>query len=313
MKNKPLKKEKNSSTFWTIAAIIFLRIFIVEPFRIPSESMVPTLLIGDHLFVAKSAYDINLGVPFTSINKSIVKISDPKRGDVLVFKRPDPTGKARMGGKNFIKRVMAIPGDRVSVSEGRPIINGKHFSKVEVNYENFKERLPAYKHSSYSNIYEEEIPDARHNPHWMRREGLDDYKEHLPALKARYESYFNKDCVPMGRAEFLRSDSNLSGVEKSLQYSIATSETCEFVVPDGHYFVMGDNRDNSSDGRIFGLVPRNLVKGRALFIWLSVPQKYDGQLMKENPLKVMLVDFIPGLFRMLKNKDYRDRIGRVIR
>lgn len=100
--------------FWTIAFIVFLRVYILEPYVIPSESMVPTLLVGDHVFVARGAYDFK--VPLT--NKSLVKVSDPKRGDVVVFDYP--VLDSPDAGKFFVKRVIGLPGDRIEIKRGVP-------------------------------------------------------------------------------------------------------------------------------------------------------------------------------------------------
>src|SRR5688500_1115290 len=109
------KKTERVSLALTIVLILFLRAFVAEPFKIPSGSMIPTLLIGDHLFVAKSSYDMRL--PFTNI--PLLRVSDPKRGDVTVFEYPNHEQEPGKGGQYYIKRIIGIPGDRIAVKGGR--------------------------------------------------------------------------------------------------------------------------------------------------------------------------------------------------
>lgn len=115
-----LKKEVYS-LFWVLAGILFLRTFVFEPFQIPTGSMIPTLEVGDHLLVAKSAYDFK--VPFTQ--KSILTVSDPKAGDVIVFEYPNYENDPRKKNVFYIKRVVGIPGDIVSLNQSKITINSK--------------------------------------------------------------------------------------------------------------------------------------------------------------------------------------------
>jgi len=171
-----------------------IRPFIVEAFQIPSKSMYPTLLVGDHLFVDK-------------LHRT------PRRGDVVVFRfPPDPPA-------DYVKRVVALPGDVVAIADGKLAING-----VELPLERFQEDCP--KGADGFTAYEDGIPCV------LSREVLDGRK-----------------------------------------YTIAPQAVLQpfgpLVVPPGHVFVLGDNRDNSSDSRVFGPVPLETVKGVVLFIWWS--------------------------------------------
>lgn len=212
--------EYGASFFPIILAVFTLRSFLVEPFKIPSGSMIPTLLVGDFILVNKFTYGIRLPV----INKKIIDIDSPKRGDVVVFRYPpDPS-------LDYIKRVVGLPGDRISYIDKKLLINGQE----------------------------------------VRRKKLDDY---LDPDKMYYTPRFVESLGKVDHSILLDPES--SGAVRPIvdfpyrdncQYSIA-GISC--TVPDGYYFVMGDNRDNSQDSRYWGFVPdRNLV-GKAFFIWFN--------------------------------------------
>lgn len=221
MLKQPTWVEYSGSFFPVIALVFFLRSFLFEPFKIPSSSMVPTLVIGDLILVNKFTYGIRLPV----INKKVVELNQPQRGDVMVFKYPkDPS-------LDYIKRVVGVPGDRVVYRNKRLSINGK-----ELTYQ----ALPDYldeEHLTYSRQFSETLGGVTHKI-------LND--DQAPAYVP------NPDMFPSREA----CSYNLEGF------------AC--TVPAGHYFVMGDNRDNSLDSRYWGFVPDENVVGKAFFVWMNL-------------------------------------------
>ena len=191
-----------------LGLVLLLRSFVVEPFQIPSRSMLPTLKVGDFILVSKSTYGIRLPV----LRTKLVDISSPKRGDVMVFFPPHED-------RYFIKRVVGLPGDKVQVLNGVLYVNGEQMEQV---------------------LMPEEATSAR--------------------------------SVVMTE--------NLVGSQHLIQKRISPtrlSQSYTSMVPDGHYFMMGDNRDNSSDSRVWGPVPEERIVGKAFARWmfwnnfLSVP------------------------------------------
>jgi signal peptidase I len=209
--------------FPVILAVFLLRSFLFEPFKIPSGSMIPTLLVGDLILVNKYHYGIRLPV----INKKIIANHDPQRGDVMVFRFPrDPS-------IDYIKRVVGIPGDEVSFRNQRLSINGKEVPLEAVP-------PPGY--------YDED--SLRYYPEF--KEKLGDV-EHPILLNPQAQRMFAPDGYPFPFRENCR-------------YS-PEGVTCK--VPPGHYFMMGDNRDNSEDSRYWGFVPDENIVGKAFFVWMN--------------------------------------------
>ena len=213
-----LDGERESGVMWetvrswgvAILVVIAIRLFVFEPFKIPSGSMVPTLLIGDHVVVSKYSYGIWLPL----IHKEIVDLGDPERGDVIVFRYPK---NERL---NYIKRVVAIPGDTVEVSWNKVTLNG------------------------------EELVTS------VSSDG--------PQL-----TYLDENCYPRTMRHF---DEDLIGVNHDIltrSLGGGTLQQTKITIPEGHVFVMGDNRDNSEDSRAWGLVKYSQIKGKAHFIWMS--------------------------------------------
>ncbi|MGH8494896.1 MAG: signal peptidase I [Gammaproteobacteria bacterium] len=191
------------SFFPIILIVLIVRSFLYEPFRIPSSSMVPTLLIGDFIFVNKFTYGLRLPV----VNTKVVSLGEPERGDVVVFRLPsDPS-------VNFIKRVIGLPGDRVRYYNKQLYVNGRPIES-EVN-----------------GPYEGPGPGGA-------RVGV----EHLDGVEHQIL------VVPHGY-----------------------SPNGEYEVPEGHYFVMGDNRGNSHDSRFsdVGYIPEENLVGKAVRIWMN--------------------------------------------
>lgn len=209
------------ASFFPVILIVFgLRSFLVEPFKIPSGSMIPTLLVGDFILVNKFAYGIRLPV----IDKKIIEVGEPHRGDVMVFRYPeDPS-------LDYIKRVVGLPGDRVEYIDKQLRINGEPVKSEAAGDYLHPDRL------YYSPRYLETLGGVRHSI-LLERDA--------PAFVPRVLDYpFRDNCT-------------------------YTSAGVRCTVPPGHYFVMGDNRDASSDSRVWGFVPERNIVGKAFFIWFN--------------------------------------------
>jgi signal peptidase I len=207
--------------FPVIVGVFVLRSFLFEPFKIPSGSMVPTLLVGDLILVNKFDYGVRLPV----LNKKVIANNDPQRGDVMVFRYPpDPR-------LDYIKRVVGVPGDEVAYLNQKLTLNGQ---PVPVK--------------ALGEFYDED--SLRYAPQFSEKLGE---KDHRILVDPRRSSFFGMDSPRFPFAENCR-------------YS-AEGVTCK--VPAGHYFVMGDNRDNSQDSRYWGFVPDQNLVGRAFFVWMN--------------------------------------------
>lgn len=217
---EPLWVEWGASFFPVILIVFVLRSFLFEPFKIPSGSMIPTLLVGDFILVNKFAYGIRLPV----INTKVIEVGNPQRGDVMVFRYPeDPS-------LDYIKRVVGLPGDTVSYQNKHLTINGQAIPEEKVADYLHPERL------YYSEQYVEKLGNVEHKL-------LND--SDAPAFIPDASRFpYRENCTY-----------NASGV------------VC--TVPQGHYFMMGDNRDNSRDSRAWGFVPEQNIVGKAFFIWLN--------------------------------------------
>jgi signal peptidase I len=226
-------------SFFPVALVVLLlRSFVFEPFRIPSDSMMPTLLDGDFIIVNKYAYGLRLPV----INRKFLAVGEPQRGDVVVFRWPvDPS-------TNFIKRLVGLPGDHVEVHDNLIVVNGRpvpfyvgphrYNDGCYVNFSLAREQLGTHQH------------EAMFCPVGIDRQPL------LPA------------CNRSGVRGYVCGDEDAPG----------SSRMAPFVgdVPPGHYLMMGDNRDNSDDGRSWGYVPEENLVGRATRIWFNWDPRRSG-------------------------------------
>jgi signal peptidase I len=223
------------SLSFAFAIALALRAFVVEPFQIPSGSMIPTLLVGDHLFVARFWYGMSL--PFVSKPKYLARWGVPQPGDVVVFVAPKWVG--HNAGDDWIKRVIAGPGQKVRIADNVIEVDGKPYSQIE--------KVPHERYWDY---------DEGRRWHQQLARRLDEHLV-LPSGKTYVHEIYQErlpESWPRGRRSYQGLD--------------CTAEAC--TVKEGFIFVMGDNRNNSTDGRRWGAVPVDNVKGKALFIWMSV-------------------------------------------
>ena len=210
--------------FPVILAVFLLRSFLFEPFKIPSGSMIPTLLVGDLILVNKYHYGVRLPV----VNKKIIANHDPQRGDVMVFRYPKDTSV------DYIKRVVGVPGDEIAFLHQQLYLNGQAVALVPTPPPGF---------------YDEDM--LRYFPEF--KEKLGDV-EHRILLNPQGQPYYG----PEDRISF--------PFRENCRYS-AEGVSCK--VPAGHYFMMGDNRDNSQDSRFWGFVPDENIVGKAFFVWMN--------------------------------------------
>ena len=212
--------EYGASFFPVILAVFLLRSFLVEPFKIPSGSMIPTLAIGDFILVNKYTYGIRLPV----VNQKIVELNVPERGDVVVFRYPPNPSL------DYIKRVVGLPGDKITYRSKRVSVNGVELSQTK----------------------------------------LDDYLDtdrmfYTPRFKEKLDKVEHEILIEKEAPSFIPQIADFP-YRENCNYN---AEGVKCVVPPGHYFVMGDNRDNSQDSRFWGFVPDQNLVGRAFFIWFN--------------------------------------------
>ncbi|MCP5160004.1 MAG: signal peptidase I [Gammaproteobacteria bacterium] len=214
----PWYVDLSKSFFPVILAVLVLRSFVVEPFRIPSESMLPTLLKGDFILVNKFAYGLRLPV----LNTKLLGSGQPARGDVVVFRYPREPSVA------YIKRVIGLPGDRLEYQDKRLFINGQPAPLTL-------------------------LPDNPAEP------GYQQFDEQLHTASHRIQILANGRWSLVGLWPGLQLHRELDG-----------TVSWKYQVPEGHYFAMGDNRDNSSDSRVWGPLPEENLIGKAFFIWMNL-------------------------------------------
>ena len=247
-KKKGLVREYGEALFWAILFAFLIRSFLVEPYKIPSKSMVPTLLVGDHIFVNKFIY--GLRVPGTK--KWIKKFADPKRGDIIVFIYPENESL------DFIKRVVGLPGDHIRLVNGILIINDREVKNSDVILTGLDTKDDRRLTVSEQNLLT--------SPYLLKK---------LPYYRG-YENYQIKTEDIMGINHLMQNSKIMPN---------ATDH--DLIVPPNSYFVMGDNRDQSADSRVWGFVPRENLKGKALVIWFSLDSDRGGVRWKRFGHKII--------------------------
>ncbi|VWB96682.1 signal peptidase I [Burkholderia lata] len=217
---QPWWLEYTASFFPVILAVFVVRSFVVEPFKIPSGSMVPTLLVGDFILVNKFEYGLRLPVTNTKITRG----SPLSRGDVVVFRYPKDESV------DYIKRVIGLPGDTVAYQDKQLTINGQPVPETP---------LPDFfddERQNYAKQFEETIGN--------KKNAILNNPAVPPFVMGAYDYPYRDNCTYNSRGVICK-------------------------VPPGHYFMMGDNRDNSADSRYWGFVPDQNIVGRAFFIWMN--------------------------------------------
>ncbi|KWB59098.1 S26 family signal peptidase [Burkholderia ubonensis] len=217
---QPWWLEYTASFFPVILAVFVVRSFIVEPFKIPSGSMVPTLLVGDFILVNK--FDYGLRMPVT--NTKLTQGRPLERGDVVVFRYPKDESV------DYIKRVIGLPGDTVAYQDKQLTINGKAVPETPLADYFDEER------QNYAKQFEESVGG--------RKNAILNNPAVPPFVMGAYDYPYRDNCTYNSRGVICK-------------------------VPAGHYFMMGDNRDNSADSRYWGFVPDQNIVGRAFFIWMN--------------------------------------------
>ena len=208
--------------FPVIVVVFVLRSFLFEPFKIPSGSMIPTLMINDLILVNKFHYGVRLPVS----NLKIFDNHSPERGDVMVFRYPPKPSL------DYIKRVVGLPGDEVAYLNKKITVNGKPLDKTALP-EFFDEDA-----LRYTKQFQEVAADGQRKYRILNEDDRPSF------VQATEDFPFRENC----------------------RYS---SEGVVCKVPPGHYFMMGDNRDNSMDSRYWGFVPEKNIVGKAFFVWMN--------------------------------------------
>lgn len=231
--------EYSQSFFPVILLVLVVRSFFFEPFRIPSDSMMPTLLDGDFIFVSKWSYGLRLPV----LNTRILPIGDPARGDVIVFRKPSQPSV------NYIKRLVGLPGDRIDIHGDAISVNGKAVTTEDHG---------AFREDDCYRNFHQGIEHLGAHDHRIMYCPVEPYRRAKGCSTARDQS----ECP---------ADPNVAAQPRD---DVTFAPTGTYVVPPGFYFFMGDNRDNSQDSRFseLGFVPEDNIVGKAVRIWAS----FDG-------------------------------------
>lgn len=244
IKNKLFWTEGWGSLAVALVLALFIRWLFLEAYVIPSGSMLPSLLIHDHIFVNKLTYGVR--VPFSE--QWVVKFREPKRGEIIVFKYPKDMSTF------FIKRVVGEPGDKIYYENGTLYVNDKPMEK--------------------------KLPMTPEDFDWLRDE--DFRRDGAYNDEKRNYVHFTEQLAETPHNILLR---------KGDVYETYGPVT----VPDGHLFVMGDNRNNSADSRVWGFLPKQNILGQASFVWLSCEETLPFLPMICNPLTIRWGRFFHGV------------------
>ena len=216
--HKPFIIRISSELFPILLLVFLIRGFFAEPFQIPSNSMMPTLLTGDFVFVNKMSYGVRM--PIT--NTKLIPTGKVQRGDPIVFRYPNYENDENYKGIDFIKRVIGVPGDSIEYVNDSLTINNQEIQHNELG------------------VYASDKRSARkENGYIIKEETLDNHSFNI------------------------------------LTHSTQFSHHARLIVPKGHYFVMGDNRNNSADSRFWGFVPDEYILGKAIFIWMNYDEGFN--------------------------------------
>ena len=220
---EPWWVEYSKSFFPVILAVFLLRSFLVEPFKIPSGSMMTTLLAGDFILVNKFTYGLRLPI----VGKKVVEINTPKRGDVMVFHYPENPSL------DYIKRVVGLPGDNIVYRNKKVFVDG---------------------------VLQEQQKDGEYN--------------YVDGLKFIHTERYNENLG--GHTHTILINPEMPNVHVGAVAEFPQRGACSYsndevrcTVPPGHYFMLGDNRDNSRDSRYWGFVPDRMIVGKAFMIWMN--------------------------------------------
>ena len=238
-------------SFFPVAFIVLaVRAFIFEPFRIPSDSMMPTLLDGDFIAVNKYAY----GLRWPVLNEKFFEIGTPQRGDVVVFRYP-PNPDI-----NYIKRLVGLPGDRVEVHDDHLIINGESIPLKDEG---------RFNDGCYANV---QLSTETLGTHTHQVMSCRSAKSWLSPNNFRY-SGAEPPAMACDRQSVLERGGGYICVETPAESGTDLNDFAQITVPAGEYLMIGDNRDNSADGREWGFVPEKNLVGKATRIWFN----FDSQ------------------------------------
>ena len=234
--------------FPILAIVLVVRSFLIEPFNIPSSSMVPTLYTGDFIAVNKYAYGIRLPL----VNTKVLDLGAPQHGDVVVFRFPlNPK-------QYYIKRVIGVGGDTVSFNNGQLSVNGKAIATTPANFtpdpKMTAQLYPPGKTETGELVTAEQAAQLGNQEELSAK-----YVQESPSSNHQHLVRYLGDKNWYQYASFLQ--------QASPQLMASQGQQWQLTVPKGHYFVMGDNRDRSADGRFWGFVPDENLAGKAVYVW----------------------------------------------
>ena len=234
--------------FPILAIVLVVRSFLIEPFNIPSSSMVPTLYTGDFIAVNKYAYGIRLPL----VNTKVLDLGAPQHGDVVVFRYPENPKIY------YIKRVIGVGGDTVSFNNGQLSVNGKAIMTTPANFtpdpKMTAQLYPPGKTETGEVVTAEQAAQLGNQEELSAK-----YVQESPSSNHQHLVRYLGDKNWYQYASFLQ--------QASPQLMASQGQQWQLTVPKGHYFVMGDNRDRSADGRFWGFVPDENLAGKAVYVW----------------------------------------------